>query len=451
MRPVAIAVIAVGACTRFGAVYPPRPPASPAPAVADPAPSRIVAHVSVTSAALTSALDDAVPHSGDGKVSVLGSERPYTWERSPIAVSFSQGKLVLDTHIVGHLNVRVTQFELPLDVHVAVEPVVNTLYEVRLQSIEVKVTSQDTKLRIAERFAGVLDDLSAQIEGRVRDFSYDLRPILEQAYARVAKPVDLPVGDATGCASLNVLGIEAGATVVADGIEKDVALVVAPSVTLPCTAPPMAVPLPPLANVPALTPGPFTVTVPVVARYDELTRAMTVAFTDGRLYFSNEYPGLYLEHPEIYESQGLLVLKLHLLGPVHKFGIDTDLDGDVYLTGHLSVVDNELRLPDLEPTIETRSLLLSLKAMAEGDKIRDEARAALRLDIGQRLQSVRQTLGDELTFGDARACFRGNVDKVEVTGAYAHGTYVRVYVALTARANLAAPCPVGPDTSSGSP
>ena len=49
-------------------------------------------------------------------------------------------------------------------------------------------------------------------------------------------------------------------------------------------------------------------------------------------------------------------------------------------------------------------------------------------------------LGDELVFGDARVCFKGSVDKIEVTGAYGHGTYVRVYVLVTARANVSMPC-----------
>jgi hypothetical protein len=437
----------VMACSRFGAVYPPRPPASPAPPIVEPPPSRIVAHISVTSEALASALDDVVPKSGDGDVTLLGAERHYTWERSPLVVSFSQGRLVIDTHVSGHLDMRVTKFELPIDLHVLAEPVVNTQYSVRLQSTEVTVTSRDAKMKIADRFGSVFDTVAAQIRDRLRDFAYELRPTLEEAYTRVARPIHFPLGDAMGCALLKVLGVEAAPTVVADGIEKDLAMVVAPSVTIPCTAPDGALPLPPLANVAAMTPGPFTVTIPIAASYDELSRAMSLAFTDGKLYFSTEYPRLYLEKPEIYESQGVLVVKLHLLGPVHKFGIDTNLDGDVYLTGHLSIVDNELRIPDLEPTIETRNLLLSLKALADGDKIRDEARAALRLDIGERLRSVREKLGDELVFGDARACFSGNVDKVEVTGAFGHGTYVRIYVLVTGRAKVTMPCAAAPNAS----
>src|ERR1700722_15554322 len=169
-----------------------------------------------------------------------------------------------------------------------------------------------------------------------------------EAYARVSRPITFPIGDATACAQLHVLEVEAGPTVLADGFEKDLALVVAPSMTLPCPSltEASAPELPPLSNVASLTPGPFTVTVPIAARYDELTRAMTAAFTDGKLFFSQDYPKLYLESPELYESQGLLVLKLHLHGPVHKMGIDADLDGDVFLAGHPAVVDNELRIPD---------------------------------------------------------------------------------------------------------
>src|SRR5579864_7111306 len=111
MRPHRLAELSLGivlllaSCTRFGAVYPPRPPSVPAVPVADPTPSRIVAHVSVTARALAGAMDDVVPKSGDGAVSVLGSQRAYTWERLPFVVSFWQQRIVLDTHVVVKLDV----------------------------------------------------------------------------------------------------------------------------------------------------------------------------------------------------------------------------------------------------------------------------------------------------------------------------------------------------------
>jgi hypothetical protein len=440
MRRIAIAAMLVAGCSSFGAVYPPRPPTTPGEPVADPTPSRIVAHVTITSAGLRDALDAAVPRTGDGTFPLLKSQRRYTWERAPLEVGFAQGRVTVSARVRATVELPVKTLEFPLEVHALAEPVISAEYKVKLQSTDVKVTSPDRRVEVAEKVAGVLDTVAAEIDGKLKEFSYDLRPMLEEAYARVAKPIELPVGDARGCAELRVLGIEAGPTVIADGLEKDVALVVAPSVTLPCAA--TGSPgLPPLANVASVPPGPFTVTVPIAARYEELARAMSTIFTDGKYYFSADYPKLYLESPEVYESQGQLVVKLHVRGPVHKLGIDTDLDGDVFLSGHLAVVDDEVRIPDLEPTIETKNFFLSLKAMVDGDKIRDQARAALRLDLAERLKPVREKLSSELTFGGKDACFKGDLDKIAVTSAHAHGTYLRAYVALTARASATMPCP----------
>lgn len=406
--PLVFALFTLGtACSRFGPVYPPRPSASPAPPLADPAPSRVVVHLAIASAALRAALDDAAPRTGEGTFPLLGSERHYAWERGPLDVGFSQGRIVLSTKVRATVSIPLRSIDVPLELRALAEPIISTQYAVRLQSVEVHVASSDMRLSAADRIAGVYEKVAAPIEAQLKEFSYDLKPLMGEAFGRLSRPIDLSVGDASACARVSVLEIEAGPTVLADGIEKDVALVVSPAVTLPCPdMSPSTSALPPLSNVAALTPGPFSVTVPVAARYDELTRAMTMAFTDGKLFFSPDYPGVFLEKPEVYESQGQLVLKLHIAGPVHTLGIDTDLDGDLYLVGHPAVVDNELRIPDLEPTIETKNFLLSLKALTGADRIRDEARAALRLDIGQRLEQAREKFGSELTFGGESGCFR---------------------------------------------
>jgi hypothetical protein len=105
------------------------------------------------------------------------------------------------------------------------------------------------------------------------------------------------------------------------------------------------------------------------------------------------------------------------------------------------VVDNEIRVPDLEPTIETQSFLLRLKAALDGSSIRDQAREALHLDIGDRLTEVRNKLSSDLTFGDNQGCLRSNVSKIEVTGVHTHQGYLRVYVSLTGQASVYLPCP----------
>jgi hypothetical protein len=439
-------LVATFSCSRFGPVYPPRPLAAAGAPESDPEPARVVLHLAVGSRALAAALDDAAPKAGDGTFPLLGSDRRYAWERGPFEVGFAQGRVALTTTVTATIDLPLKQTHVSFVLRVEAEPIVSAAYAVRLQGATVAVTSTDASVQLADRIAGVYTRIEEPLAARLKDFAYDLRPLVSAAGATLDRPIELNVGDATACARLRVLEIEAAPTVLADGIEKDLALVVAPSVTLPCidTVDDGSSHLPPLSNVAALTPGPFTVTVPIAARYDELTRAMSAAFTEGRLYFSSEYPGLYLESPEVYESQSALVLKMHLRGPVHKMGIDADLDGDLYLVGHPSVVDNELTVPDLEPTIETQNFLLSIKAMTDGDRIREDARKALRLDIGSRLRSVTDKLGPELTLRTPQGCLAGNVDRVAVTGVYPHAGYLRVYVAVTARARVTAPCDAEP-------
>jgi hypothetical protein len=106
----------------------------------------------------------------------------------------------------------------------------------------------------------------------------------------------------------------------------------------------------------------------------------------------------------------------------------------------VNVTDNQVTIPDLEPTIETKNFLLSLKAATSEAKIRDQARAALRLDLSDRLQKVRATLADDLTFGGKDACFHGDIDKLDVTGAFPHGSYLRIYVSAVGRASATMPC-----------
>ena len=444
MRPslaiAALSGLVLVACSGFGAVYPPRPPASPGAPTADPSPSRVVVHLSVSGRALQTTLDEAVPKTGDGSFSLLRTQRKYTWDRTPFEVSFAQGRVVLVTKAHANVDLPASSLDFPLEIRVVAEPVVSAEYQVKLQSVEVKVTSTDKRLVVADHVAGVFDTIAKELDAKIRAFAYDLKPSLGEAHARLAKPMEFPIGEARGCATVKVLGIEAGPTVIADGLEKDIALVVAPEVTLPCASAAPG-PLPAFANVASVPSGPFTVTVPIAARYDELARAMGVLFTDGKYFFSAEFPKLYLENPEVYDSQGQIVLKVHLRGPVKKFGIETDLDGDIYFSGHLAIADNEIQVPDLEPTVETKNLLLSLKAMADGQKMRDQARTALRLDLGERLRSVRERLSTDLTFGAAGACFRAAVDKIELTSAHTHGSYLRAYVAATARASAQMPCP----------
>ena len=438
---VALSSTLAAGCTGFGAVYPARPAETPGEAIADPTPSKVVMHLTVTSAGLKSALEENLPQTGEGTFPLLGSERKFTWKRSPATLRFTQGRIGIELHVDAVADLPVSNLNIGLDFKILAEPVVTSEYLAKLQSLDVTVTSNDRLIKVADAAAGVLGKMKTEIEGKLNAFSFDLRPMIATAHERVARPIDLPLGEAHGCAMLKVLGVEAGPTVLADGFEKDIALVIAPSITIPCAESEVTTTLPPLANVASLPSGPFTVSLPIAARYDELAKAMTLAFTDGKLYFAKDFPKLYMEKPEVYAAKDQLVLKLHIAGPIDKYGINTTLDGDIFMSGHPTVEDNELRVPDLEPTIETSNFLLGLKAAIDGGTIRDQARAALHLDIGERLKAVKDKLSSDLAFGNGQGCLKAQANKIELGGVHVHSAYLRVYVGITGSASVYMPCP----------
>ncbi len=146
----------------------------------------------------------------------------------------------------------------------------------------------------------------------------------------------------------------------------------------------------------------------------------------------------------MYAAKDEIVLKLHLGGPVHKYGIDLDLDGDLYMAGHPVVVDNELRVPDLEPTIETSNFLLKLKAAFDGrHHPRPGARGAQARHRRAPALGAGEALHRSRPSATGRAASRLRADKIEVSGVHVHANYLRVYVGVIGRASVYLPCPAG--------
>ncbi len=424
-------------------VYPSRPTVGGAAPIADPVPSKLLIHISASAEGLRRALEASVPVAGESTFELRGT-RNYRWARGPFSLRFADGRVQVrdELFITAELPLIGAQ-TVPLQLAITGEPVITSDWKARLQGARAEVASKDMRLRTAEGFAGLLQRAREELEQYLESFAYDLGPEVAAAYQRVAAPIDLPLGGAKGCAALKITALEAGPTVFAGGFEKDIAVVVAPSVTLPCASPALSASPPPLSNVASLPSGPFTVTVPVAARYEELAKAMSLAFTDGKLFFSAEYPELFLSAPEVFATaQDQLVLKMRLSGSIRRFLFSVKLDGNLYFAGHPVVVDNELRIPDLEPTVDTSSFLLALKASLSGSSIRDQARQALRLDLGERLQAVRARLSSDFALGGELGCLRAEVAKIEVAGVYPHGGYLRVYVTFTAQAGVYLPCAV---------
>ncbi len=64
----------------------------------------------------------------------------------------------------------------------------------------------------------------------------------------------------------------------------------------------------------------------------------------------------------------------------------------------------------------------------------------MRPDLSERQQAVKKKLSTDLTFGDAKQCFIGRLDKLELTELHTHESYLRVNVVVTAQASASLPC-----------
>ena len=436
-----LTLLAAGCATM--PLYPSRPSASTNAPPAEPLPAKLVVHITATADGLKQALDTRVPSSGETSFDFRGP-RAVKWSRSPFTLRFADQRVELKTELSLDVELPMLgKMVVPVSVAVSGEPVITSDWKARLQGAKSKVESKDLRLRTMQGMASVLERAQDAIDGAIEQFSWDLSPQVKTAYEKISAPMKLPLGTADGCATLKVTSIEAGPTVLAGGFEKDLAFVVAPSVSLPCSTELAPAETPRLANVATLPSGPFSVVVPIAARYEELAKAMSLAFTDGKLFFSKSYPELFLSDPEVFASQqDQLVVKLHLAGPIKAAGLSANLDGDLYFAGHPVVVDNELRIPDLEPTVQTSSFLLGLKASLDANGIRDQARQALKLDLAERFHTVRTKLSNDVGFEGG--CVKMNVAKIEVSGVYPHASYLRVYVTTTAQASVYLPCPSAP-------
>src|SRR5262249_1611388 len=135
--------------------------------LADPSPSRVTAHLSVTGTRLRESLEDLVPKTGTGSFPLLGSDRAYRWTRQPLDVSFSSGRVVIKTKIASSVDLPLTSVDLAFDVGISAEPIVNTSYVFKLQSTEVTVHSDDKRLKIVDQLASVFQKVGGEIEQKL--------------------------------------------------------------------------------------------------------------------------------------------------------------------------------------------------------------------------------------------------------------------------------------------
>ncbi|ATB42288.1 hypothetical protein CYFUS_007766 [Cystobacter fuscus] len=464
-------------------LQPPPPASNGGRPVSDPPPSRIVIHATIFREALIRKMAESLPRSGEGDADLLAGQKiHYTWQREPVTLKFDRGRVVVGVNVLGRFNM-LGERQMPISLTIAGEPVMTADFKALLQSTEVQVVASgpvDTVNRAIE------DKLRSLVGKTLDDFRFDVRPMVANAFSRLARPIEIPVGDQVACAELKVTNLEASPTVLADGFEKDLGIVVMPSVTLPCT--PVAslaqapdagtdtrlasgtpdasaqpatyvvgassgdggtpadggvvasdVRMPLLQNVSTLPSGPFKVVVPVAARYEELSKALESSM-NGRLFFSESNPELYMEKPQVYPSDDTVVIRMNLGGRARVGDYSVGVGGELFFAGHPHVIDNQLSVPDLEITPGTASELVKLKFALDYASIRDQARQALRVDVSERLAAVKDKLSTEVSFDDSLGCVRGQVLRSEVTGVYPHPSFLRIYVQVDAQLGLYLPC-----------
>ena len=231
-----VALVLLAGCAATP-LYPPRPSTTRERWPRIPPPSRVIIHLTLSSAGLRDLLNYAIPASGEGTFDLHGVHR-YSWRRDPLSLRFADHRVEATAHVQTRVEVPILGAQLlTLDLRIAGEPVVTSGYHLRLQGATVEVASRDSRLRAAEWLAGALSTIRGQLFGQIEGLDQDLSPLVAEAHRRVAQPLPFQLGEGQGCANFRVTGLEAGPTVLADGIEKDLAIVIAPAVLLPCPTP----------------------------------------------------------------------------------------------------------------------------------------------------------------------------------------------------------------------
>ena len=424
-------------------------------------------HLTLTREGLQALLDALVPVSDTGTYALLGA-RTWKWERSPFALAFDDAKkaMTATTTVSATVALPGTSMVVTLQVVADVQPVLTATHALVLQAVNVKVSSDDRRLKVADFAAGLMGHVETTLRDKLTTMRVDLRPAFLSLHEKLAAPLFLPLEPASACFTLDLRALEAGPSIFADGFEKQLALTVAPSLTMPCTVRDSAgalvvvdeadtsamtvPPLPALANASGVEGGPFKLTIPIAAGYDELQKAMSLAFPDGKLFISTDQPALYIKNPEVFSSAGDVVVRVQLGGFVQKAGLQIDIDGDLYLAGRPTVRDNFLEFPDLKPTVETDQALLKAALAIKEQELVGAVKKALRLDLSARLLTVKQKLIDSLTLstslvdGVAPLCTRVDIGRISIDDINVHDPYLRATVTATALLQASLPCPGQP-------
>jgi hypothetical protein len=230
------------------------------------------------------------------------------------------------------------------------------------------------------------DDLAGQAPGKVAAIT-DIKGKATNMWSTLNQPLSL--GDnlwlmlhpKTVMAANPDLGADNAITLSA-GMSAQPEVIVSP------TAPPASnTPLPPLQNGPIS--NQFHVALVGSLSWDDATKLLSSSFA-GKQYKAGPLHNIILDHVNVLGNGNTMIVAV---------GVTGNINGTVYLQGTPTYVRSrngkpveEIEVPDLEFTPETRNVLAASAAWVLHSTIRDELRAKAVFPLGHRLTDLRTKL-----------------------------------------------------------
>ena len=392
-------------------------------------------HMGATQDGLLSLLEQTLPKEGSFK----DNKHEYQFKRGEFLLDIKDDKIDLTAPISIH-NIPVLG-RADLNVRVQVHPFLTQEYKVVFQDLKIETELKGNSLKMLNWFVGIEKLLVSVIEEKVQKFDFSIRPIMNEHFEKHARSRNFDVGDAKGCIVYNIKRIEMDDTKYIGGIEQDMSITLAPSVTIPCAAQEDSTDLPILHHVSSVHTGPNRIMIPIAVTYDGLREAVGTIFEEGKFFFSKAHKDLYVTEPDIFTLEDSIIIKMQLKGKLRSV-FSPKIDGAIYFKGTIGISDNVLSVHDIDTYAGTGEFLLKLATDIKKKSIIQELERALEIDITQLISEPKAQYSQRYPIKDldGLGCVKSNIGKVAVEDIFLHKSYVRVYLSADASTDLYIPC-----------
>ena len=390
-------------------------------------------HFGATQEGLLAVLEEQLPTEGV----IKHKKHQYQYSRGSFLLD------IQDNHIRFVLPLSIQNIpawgHADVDVTVQVRPLLTQDYKFLLQDLNIDIQLKGKSLKVLNWFVGIEDFLVSFIEEEVQNADMDIRPLMSELFATYAKPLSFPVGKTEGCIAYNISRIEMDDTKYIRGIEQDMTLTLAPSVTIPCNPLVENASLPVLNHISAVDTGHHEMVIPIAISYEGLRKSLGRIFTDGKFFFSAEHKELYVTEPDIFTVDESLIIKMNLKGKLRSI-FSPKIDGAIYFKGTIRIRDNVLTVDEIDTYADTGELLLKLATDLKKQAIILELHKALKFDITQLIAQNKERFSRPYSLLNGKACAKNVIEDVTIDDIFLHKSYVRAYMRGYTSTSIYVPC-----------